>query len=83
MLKGIRIGAAEEVRRGSRYVVSMVDRSAAREGRITEGGVYDVEKQAWDEARAKGNKYHQRFQKRCSSGSIRGVPTRNCIKVER
>ena len=71
MLKGVGIGAAEEVRRGSRYVVSMVDRrSAPREGRIAEGSVSDVEKQAWNEARAKGNKYHQMFQKRCSSGFI-------------
>ena len=49
----------------------MVDRrSTVREGWMAEGSVYDVEKQAWDEARAKGNKYHQRFQKRCSSGFI-------------
>ena len=62
----------------------MVDRRCAvREGWMAEASVYDVEKQAWDEARAKGNnlKYHQRFQKRCSSGfiarfkSIRGVCT--------
>ena len=33
----------------------MVDRrSAVREGWMAEGSVYDVEKQAWDEARAKG-----------------------------
>ena len=56
-------------------------RSVVREGWMAEGSVYDVEKQAWDEARAKGNKYHQRFKKRCSSGfiarfkSIRGVCT--------
>ena len=38
----------------------MVDRgSAAREDRMAEGSVYDVKKQAWDEARVKGNKYHQ------------------------
>ena len=57
-LKGVHIGAAEEVRRGSRYVVSMVNRrSAVREGWMAEGSIYDVEKQAWDKARAKGNKY--------------------------
>ena len=55
MLKGVHIGTAEEVHRGSRYVVSMVDRrSTVREGWMAEGSVYDVEKQAWDEARAKG-----------------------------
>ena len=66
----------------------MVDRrSVPREGRMAEGSVYDIEKQAWNEARAKGNKYHQMFQKRYSSGFINpsenriGAVLRNCARI--
>jgi len=64
---------------------------------VAEGSVYDVEKQAWDEARAKGIKGSRKgvaqgllcrlslFKGSVPSEQIKvcnWVPTRDCIKVE-
>jgi len=77
------ISTAEKVHCGSHY--SLHGRlKECDKGWMVEGCVYNIVKQAWDkdeEAWAKGNRVHQRFQKRCSSGfialfkSVQGVQT--------